>query len=81
MTQDTENLILGWMRKLDAKLDAIFVDLKDIKLRQGDAATAIAALRRDQAGDAGVAAHLQIQIDRLSDKVERIIRRLDIVDA
>ena len=81
MTQDTENLILSWMRKLDAKFDAMNVDLQDIKLRQSEVTTSIAGLRRDQASDAGVSAHLQIQIDRLHGQVARINRRLDIAEA
>ena len=81
MTQDTENLILSWMRKLDTKFDALAIDLTDIKLRQNDMAHAVAGLRRDQAGDAGIAVHLQVQIDRLNERVERINRRLDIVEA
>lgn len=81
MTQDTENLILEHLRAIRTDVSETRTDVRDIKLRRNDMATSIAALRRDQAGDAGVAAHLQIQIDRLSDKVDRINRRLDIVDA
>ncbi len=81
MTQDTENLILEHLRAIRSDVADTRIDIGDIKLRQNDMANAIAGLRRNQAGDAGVAVHLQVQIDRLNDRVERINRRLDIVEA
>ena len=81
MTQDTENLILEYLRAIRTDVAETRTDIRDIKLRQNDMATSIAGLRRDQASDAGVSAHLQIQIDRLHDQVGRISRRLDIAEA
>jgi archaellum component FlaC len=56
-------------------------DLRDIKLRLTQVETGIGAMRRDIGGLTETVAHAQAQIDRLSERVGRIERRLDLTDA
>jgi hypothetical protein len=81
MAEQTDNLVLDILRALRADMSAMREDFRDFKVRQNDMALSLAAMRRDQANDAGVSAHLQAQFDRLKEEVELIKRRLDIAPA
>ena len=59
---------------------ALREDNSDIKQRLTAVERAIATVRRDIAGDAETAAHMQAQLDRLGQRVGRIETRLDIVE-
>jgi prefoldin subunit 5 len=78
MSNQPENLVLEHLRAIRADLSALRADVREIKLRQNDMTRQIAALRRDQAGDAESAAHVEARLDRFGERLERIERRLDI---
>ena len=67
MVDEPENVILALLRRMDAKLDRVIDDVQDLKVRM----TAV--------GEALVGVHRRL--DRLEVRVERIERRLDLVDA
>lgn len=69
------------------RLRAIHADVaetRDVQREQGTRLyrieSGLAALRRQQTGDAENAASLEMRFDRLREDVDRIKRRLDIVD-
>lgn len=80
MTDDPDNLVLEILRAIWGDIAGIRSDIRDIKTRQTDMSRTIAGIRRDQADDAEVSAHVQARLDRLQEEVDRINRRLDIVD-
>ena len=57
------------------------VDIRDLKVRQTDTHGAVLSLKRDAVQDSVSVAHVQVQIDRLRDDVDRLKRRLDLGDA
>lgn len=69
MAEDATNLILERLRRMDAKMDALQRDVSEIKGRVGD----LEGLYSLYAG-------LSRRVDRIGDRLERIERRLDIVD-
>lgn len=79
MTEPT-NLILEMLRDIRAELGEVRATLRNHTLRLGELALGLSAVRRDQANDAEVSAHLAIRVDRLRDDVDRIKRRLELVD-
>jgi len=79
MTTEPDNLVLVYLRRMDAKLDRALEEIAELKLRQNDTHRATLALRREQTSDAETVAHVQAQLDRLRDDIETIKRRLDIV--
>lgn len=81
MSDDPDNIVLVYLRRMDAKIDRVVEDIAEVKLRQNDLTRSVATLPREQAGDAEGVAHLQAQIDRMRDEMDRIKRRLDISDA
>ena len=80
MTDDPDNLVLEILRAIRGDIAGIRSDIRDIKTRQTDMSRTIAGIRRDQADDAEVSAHVQARLDRLQEEVDRIKRRLDIAD-
>lgn len=78
MTDNVENLILEHLRALRSKIDQIADDVREIKQRvvtlesgQGVITQQIGHLQQSIAGQ-------QVSFDRLTDRVERLEKRLEI---
>ncbi|MGE3064359.1 MAG: hypothetical protein AB7K67_02145 [Hyphomicrobiaceae bacterium] len=67
MADEPENLLLHILRNVDAKVDRIAADLKEIKVRTG-------ILEQQYA-------NMSNRIDRIEDRLERIENRLGLIDA
>jgi len=80
MAENVENLMLEHLKRFQASLDRIERDLREVKVRQSDTHSAVVGLRRDQANDAEISAHLQVQLDGVRDRLDRIERRLDLTN-
>jgi len=78
MSDNVENLMLEHLKKFQATLDSVQRDVRELKVRQSDTHAAVLALRRDQLSDAESTAHMQAQMDRFGDRLDRIERRLDL---
>ncbi|MBI5121774.1 MAG: hypothetical protein HZA67_12275 [Rhodospirillales bacterium] len=78
---DVENLVLEHLRAIRADVGVLREDTREVKLRLNELQASTAGMRRDQALDAEVSAHLQAQFDRLREDVDRIKRRLDLAEA
>ena len=80
MADEPENLVLVYLRRIDSKVDAIAVDVRELKERQSAVEYGLSGVRRDVAALSETDARLQAGMDRLRDEVSRINRRLDLVD-
>ena len=78
MTDTVENLILEHLKRFQTGQDRIERELKEIKTRLSQVEIGIASIRGDIAHIAGDQARQQITIDSLSDRVERIEKRLEL---
>ena len=67
MTDQPDNIVLVYLRRIDEKVDRMVDDIRKIKSRLGTL-------------EAGYAS-LSIRLDRLDDRVQRIERRLDLAPA
>ena len=67
MTEEPENIALVVLRRIDAKIDRMADDVRDLKVSQTATGEALAGVNR--------------RLDRLDTRVERIEKRLDLVDA
>ena len=76
----TNELLLEHMKAMRAELAALTRQNRELRDRLTDVHTAVVALRRDQATDAEVAATLAVRVDRISDRVDIIEKRLELVD-
>lgn len=80
MTAEPINLVLEILREMRRDMADMRDNLRDHTLRLNDIASGMAAMRRDQANDAEVNAHLAARVDRLRDEVDRIKRRLELAE-
>lgn len=78
---DPDNLVLEHLRYIRAAVDELRIDAREVKGRLTALEQGLAAVRRDLGFSAETDARIQGQLDRLSDRVERIERRLDLSDA
>jgi hypothetical protein len=80
MTENVENLMLEHLKRFQSTLERIDRKLGELTTRQSETHSAVLGLRRDQVNDAEISAHLQVQLDGVRDRLERIERRLELSD-
>lgn len=80
MAEEPTNIVLEHLRIIRADVH----EIRHVQQEQGQRLIrmelALAALRRDQASDAENVAHLGVRVDKLSDEIDRIKRRLELID-
>jgi hypothetical protein len=67
-------------RKTDAKLDRVLDDIADLTARVGGLEQGVALLHKDLALSRETGASTSVRLDRLVRRVERIEKRLDLID-
>ena len=80
MADNVENLMLEHLKRFQATQDQTNHWLKELTTRQSETHAAVLSLRRDQVNDAEVIVHVQVQMDRVRERLQRIERRLDLTD-
>ncbi|MEI7867686.1 MAG: hypothetical protein WCI11_07325 [Candidatus Methylumidiphilus sp.] len=78
MADNVENLVLEHLRALRAGQDRIENELQDIKCRLIAVETGLNGVRRDLVALAEADVRLQITVDRLGERSDRIERRLEL---
>jgi archaellum component FlaC len=63
---EPENIVLNLLRRMDAKLDRVSDDVRDLKVR-------VTAVEEGMAG-------IHRRLDRVDERLDRIERRLELVD-
>lgn len=76
-----DSLVLRYLRGIDTKVDALRDEVRDLKSRLSAVETGLNAVRRDLVTLAEADAREQASIDRMSDRLERVERRLDLKEA
>lgn len=79
MTEQIDNLILEHLKRFQAGPDRIERELKEVKNRLSQLEISVAAVRGDAAHFSGDQARQQITFDSLSERIDRIERRLELV--
>ena len=77
--ENVESLVLEQLRHIRMKLDQISEDINDLKARSSNVDSSIIAVRRDSLNAEIADAHLQVSLDRLAKRIERVEARLDLV--
>ena len=81
MTDDTTNLVLEHLRRIRASQERTELEIGDIKARLTAMDETMANSRTDLAPLHSLYAQQSKRIDRIEDRLGRIERRLDLVDA
>ena len=80
MSDEPENLVLVYLRRIDANVQDIQRGQADHARRLTRIESELGRVIRDRGDDFESRAHLQAQVDRLREELERVKRRLDIID-
>ena len=80
MAETVDNLMLEHLKRFQVSLDRIDRRLGELTIRQSETHAAVLAMRRDQVNDAEIVAHVQVQVDGLRDRLDRVERRLELND-
>lgn len=78
MSDQPENIVLVFLRRLDARMDLLVEDMRDVKLRFTILETRMGQMA---ATEASHPAALASRRDRLEQRLDRIERRLDLVES
>jgi phage shock protein A len=82
MPAEVENLLLEHLKRFQAGQDRIEHKLGELVTRVGQLEVSLAGLRTDVGHVHETSAGMSVRLDRLSERLERIERRLDLrVDA
>jgi predicted nucleic acid-binding Zn-ribbon protein len=79
MTENIENLLLEHMKRFQAGQDRIERKLEELVGRAGRLEVSVAALRSDFSHADENTASISVRLDRLSERFDRIEKRLELV--
>jgi archaellum component FlaC len=74
MADQSDNLVLQMLRRMDVKLDRVIEDVRDLKMGMTNVEERLGAVELSIAG-------VQRRIDRVEQRLDRIGKRLDLVYA
>ena len=80
MADNVENMMLELLKRIQGTLETLTNRVEELGVRQTETHTSVLGLRRDQVNDAEVSAHLQVQMDRMRSRLDRIERRLELTN-
>ena len=80
MTDQTENLVLEILRRLQADMSDIKVTLRDVQHRLTLVETRLAGVERNLSDHYAAYAGQGLRIDRIEERLGRVERRLEITD-
>lgn len=78
MTDAIENILLEHLKRFQSGQERIERDLREIKTRLSQLEVSVAGVRGDFAHSMADQARLQMSFDGMSDRVDRIERRLEL---
>lgn len=81
MSDAPDNIFLVYLRRLDEKLDRVIQIQGDHGSRLTRLELGLAGVRRDQAQDAERVAHVEARIDQVFERLDRIDKRLGLIEA
>jgi archaellum component FlaC len=73
MADEPDNLVLGYLRSIDRKVDRLVGDVDDLKVRMTSVERGLAGVEMSIAG-------VQHRIDRIEQRLDGIEKRLELVD-
>lgn len=79
MTENVENLLLESMKRCQSGQDRIVRRFEGLVIRIGHLEVSVAGLRRDLAHSDENGASMSVRLDRLSERFDRIEKRLELV--
>ena len=79
MGDEPDSPVSVYLRRIDAKVDGIAGELRDVKARLGLIEVGMSGVRREIAFLSGSYATLSVRMDHFDERMARIERRLDLL--
>ena len=79
MADTQQNLVLEHLRHIRARVDQIAEDVSELKLRMSGLEHGFVSIKRDVADGVDTDARQQVTLDKLSERIARIERRLELI--
>ena len=76
--ENADNIITGHLRPMRADIASIKDDIREVKTRITHVEAGIASLKRDAAHQYDESAAANARFDRITERIEKIERRLDL---
>jgi uncharacterized protein (UPF0335 family) len=81
MTESVENLVLEHLRHIRGRVDRLAEDMGDLKHRMSSLESAMVLVKREVSAGDETSARKQVSLDRVFDRIERLERRLDLIES
>ena len=81
MSDEPDSIVLRYLRRIDARLDDMVGEMREIKARVASLEEQFVVIRSDIANIHGDIVRLDHRIDRVEVRLERMEKRLDLIAA
>jgi septal ring factor EnvC (AmiA/AmiB activator) len=81
MSGEPGNIVLHYLRRIDGRLDALVIEMADVKHRLQSLEEQFAVVRTDIAGIYTHIVRLDHRLDRVEGRLDRIENRLGLLEA
>ena len=81
MAEEPDNLVLRMLRQVDGKLDTLVDRVHDLTARAASVVDQLVAMRADTSALRGDFVRLEHRMDKFDQLLQRIERRLDLIEA
>ncbi len=78
MTDSVENLVIEHQRHIRGRVDQIADDMSDLKRRISGLETSMVLVKREVAASDETDVHLQVSLDKIVERIQRIEKRLEL---
>ncbi len=78
MTDSVENLVIEHLRHIRGRVDQIADDMSDLKRRISGLETSMVLVKREVAASDETDVHLQVSLDKIVERIQRIEKRLEL---
>ncbi|MCY3767765.1 MAG: hypothetical protein OXG56_00125 [Gammaproteobacteria bacterium] len=80
MNDNTDNLVLEHLKVIQTKIGNLSTDMQDIKMRLSEVGRGLSMVLSSLSDGYGSQVRQQSKIDQLSERIQRIETRLELVD-
>jgi uncharacterized protein (UPF0335 family) len=80
MTENIQNLVAEQLLHIRGRVDRLAEDMGDLKRRMSSLENAMVLVKREVSAGDETSARQQVSLDRVFDRIERIERRLDLIE-
>jgi septal ring factor EnvC (AmiA/AmiB activator) len=78
MAENVETLVIECLRHIDSRVDQIADNMSDLRQRMSSLETSMVLVKREVAASDETDIRLQVSLDKLGERIQRIEKRLEL---